>query len=179
MLFRSLTAGNTITAFSLLLYALTFNLRQRVAQALALLMACVTIVYFGDVLNATALFSIETETWLRLQWVGISFMPAAYLHLSDALLAATGRPSRGRRHRVVWLSYILGAGALVAATFGRSLAGELVTTDSAAYLQPGPLFPVFTIYLAVTLAFAGLNLDRKSTRLNSSHTDISRMPSSA
>ena len=26
---------------------------------------------------------------------------------------------------------------------------------------------------------AGANLDRKSTRLNSSHTDISRMPSSA
>lgn len=159
-----LTAGNTITAFSLLLYALTFNLRQRVAQALALLLACVTIVYFGDVLNATAPLSIEAETWLRLQWVGISFIPAAYLHLSDALLAATGRPSRGRRHRVVWLTYFLGAAALIAATFGRSLAGELVSADSAYYLRPGPLFPVFTIYLLLVLSFAGLNFWRAYKR---------------
>ena len=48
-----LTAGNTITAFSLLLYALTFNMRERVARSLAVLLACVTIVYFGDVLVAT------------------------------------------------------------------------------------------------------------------------------
>ena len=33
--------------------------------------------------------------------------------------------------------------------------------------------------LGVTGTFAAGSLDRKSTRLNSSHTDISRMPSSA
>ena len=34
-------------------------------------------------------------------------------------------------------------------------------------------------YGEITLAQARQELDRKSTRLNSSHTDISRMPSSA
>ncbi|MCJ7707795.1 MAG: hypothetical protein MUO38_09285, partial [Anaerolineales bacterium] len=49
-----LDAGNTITAFSLLLYALTFNLRERVARTFAMLLACFTIVYFGDVLVGSA-----------------------------------------------------------------------------------------------------------------------------
>ncbi len=159
-----LTAGNTITAFSLLLYALTFNLRERVARSLALLLACVTIVYFGDVLVATAPFTAESETWLRLQWVGISFVPAAYIQLSDALLAATGRPSRGRRSKVVWFSYVLGGLALLEAAFGQRIAGELQTVDSAVYLQPGALFWVFTIFLMVTVIFAGLNFWRAYKR---------------
>jgi hypothetical protein len=159
-----LTAGNTITAFSLLLYALTFNLRERVARSLAILLSCVTIVYFGDVLVATSPFSTETETWLRLQWVGISFVPAAYLQLSDALLAATGRPSRGRRSKVVLLSYILGALVMLEAAFGKRLAGDLLNVDSAAYLNPGPLFWVFTAFLVVILVFAGLNFWRAFER---------------
>ncbi|HHH82096.1 MAG TPA: hypothetical protein ENL35_03805, partial [Chloroflexi bacterium] len=164
VLHQILTAGNTITAFSLLLYALTFNLRERVARALAVLMACVTIAYFGDVLVATSALTIETETWLRLQWVGTSFVPAAYLQLSDALLEATGRPSRGRRSKVVWLSYILGALTLIAVTMGRSLAGSLTQADSVPYLAPGPLFPVFTLFLLVTIGFAGLNFYRAYQR---------------
>ena len=96
-----LNAGNAITAFSLLLYALTFNLRERVARSLALMFACVTLVYFFDVLVGTSTSPEEVELWLRLQWVGISFIPAAYLHFSDALLASTGRPSRGRRQKAI------------------------------------------------------------------------------
>ena len=164
VLHQILTAGNTITAFSLLLYGLTFNLRERVARALSVLMACVTIAYFGDVLVATSALTIETETWLRLQWVGISFVPAAYLQLSDALLEATGRPSRGRRSKVVWLSYVLGALSLIAATMGRSLAGSLTQADSVPYLAPGPLFPVFTLFLLVTIGFASLNFYRAYQR---------------
>ena len=40
-----LQAGNAITAFSLVLYALTFNPRERAARLLALLLSCVAIVY--------------------------------------------------------------------------------------------------------------------------------------
>jgi hypothetical protein len=159
-----LTAGNTITAFSLLLYALTFNLRERVARSLAVLLACVTLAYFGDVLVATSTLAPETEIWLRLQWVGIAFVPAAYVQLSDALLSATGRPSRGRRSSVVWLSYILGGYFLGEAAFGKRLAGEMVLADSAAYLQPGPIFWVFTLFLLINLSFAAVNYYRAYQR---------------
>ncbi len=159
-----LTAGNTITAFSLLLYALTFNLRERVARSLAVLLACVTLAYFGDVLVATTAQVPETEVWLRLQWVGIAFVPAAYVQLSDSLLSATGRPSRGRRSSVVWLSYILGGFFLAEAAFSDRLAGELILVDSAAYLKPEPLFWVYTAFLLVNLGFAGVNYYRAYAR---------------
>ena len=45
-----LVAANAITAMALLLYALTFNLRERVARTSALVLACLALVYFGDVL---------------------------------------------------------------------------------------------------------------------------------
>ncbi len=159
-----LTAGNAITAFSLLLYALTFNLRERVARSLALMFACVTLVYFFDVLVGTSTSPEEVELWLRLQWVGISFIPAAYLHFSDALLASTGRPSRGRRRKVIWVSYILGGVTLVLVAFTDLICGEIIFSDSVAYLNPGILFPVFTIFLVSTLLFTGLNFWRAYQR---------------
>jgi hypothetical protein len=125
---------------------------------------CVTLVYFGDVLVATTRFSAETEVWLRLQWVGISFVPAAYLQLSDALLAATGRPSRGRRSRVVLISYVLGTVALTMVAFSSRLAGPVEFSDSAAYLLPGPYFVVFTLFLLSVLGFAGVNFWRAYQR---------------
>lgn len=159
-----LNAGNAITAFSLLLYALTFNLRERVARSLALMFACVTLVYFFDVLVGTSTSPEEVELWLRLQWVGISFIPAAYLHFSDALLASTGRPSRGRRQKAIWVSYILGGVTLVLVAFTDLICGEIILTDSVAYLNPGPLFPVFTLFLVSMLVFAVLNFWRAYQR---------------
>ena len=159
-----LTAGNTITAFSLLLYALTFNMRERVARSLAVLLACVTIVYFGDVLVATSNFPGETELWLRLQWLGISFVPAAYLQLSDALLAATGRPSRGRRSRLVGLSYLLSGLTLAGIAFSQLIAAEVVVSESVVYLRPGPLFPLFSLFLIINLILAGYNFWRAYKR---------------
>jgi len=159
-----LTAGNTITAFSLLLYALTFNMRERVARSLAVLLACVTIVYFGDVLVATTNSPAEAEVWLRLQWLGISFVPAAYLQLSDALLAATGRPSRGRRSRLVGLSYLLSGLTLAGVAFSQLIAAEVVISESVVYLRPGPLFPLFSVFLLINLILAGYNFWRAYKR---------------
>src|SRR5512144_503917 len=98
-----LTAGIAITAFSLLLYALSFNLRDRVTRSFALILLCVVIVFVGDAIGSASDTPLELEIWLKLQWVGISFLPAAYFHFSDALLATTGQPSRGRRRLVVRL----------------------------------------------------------------------------
>ena len=102
-----LTAGIAITAFSLLLYALAFNLRDRVARSFALILIFTFVVY-----SAEAISGIETDLtrlnfWIRLQWVGIVFLPAVYLHFSDALLATTGKISRGRRRWAVRLTYLM------------------------------------------------------------------------
>jgi hypothetical protein len=157
-------AGNTITAFSLLLYSLTFNLRNRVARSFALLLGLVSLVYFGDVLSSTTSDPGQLETWLRLQWIGISFVPAVYLQLSDALLDATGKPSRGRRRAAVLFSYIFSGLALIAALFTRSLAGEVVTSDTVSYLEREPLFLVFALFALSSILFAGVNFWRAYKR---------------
>lgn len=158
------TAGNAITAFSLLLYALTFNLREKVARIFAQLMACVTIVYFMDILAGTSQTYSELWLWLRLQWLGIAFIPASYLHLSDALLAATGRPSKGKRRVVGIISYMLGGAIACFAGFSNLLVGELHVAGLAGYLQPGPLFPIFLLFLLGAFASSGLNYWRAYQR---------------
>jgi len=164
-----LTAGIAITAFSLLLYALTFNLRDRVARAFAALLAFVTVVYFFDALGSTA-SAATIETWLRFQWVGIVFVPVAYLHLSDALLATTGRPSRGRRRLSIRVLYLIAAVFLVAATATDILVFGAAMASHAARLHAGPLFPVFVTYFVGSLAWAAWNFVRAYQRTQTSTT---------
>ena len=69
-----LTAGVAITAFSLLLYALSFNLRDRVARSFAAILVCVVIVYIGEALGSVSGTGDQLEFWLRFQWLGIVFL---------------------------------------------------------------------------------------------------------
>ena len=73
-----LTAGIAITAFSLLLYALTFNLRDRVARSFALILICVVIVFVGDAISSVVSSDEQLQLWLQFEWVGITFLPACY-----------------------------------------------------------------------------------------------------
>ena len=159
-----LSAGNAITAFSLLLYSLTFHLRERVARAFAILMASVAVLYFADVMAGTAQAQSEIEMWLRFQWLGIAFLPAAYLHLSDALLAATGRPSRGRRLLLLRITYAVAGGAFAAAGLGTSLAGPLIDAGPVRYLVAGPALAPYMAFSLATIAIAGVNFLRAYRR---------------
>jgi N-terminal 7TM region of histidine kinase len=159
-----LDAGNSITAFALLLYALTFNLRERVARTFALVLACLSVVYFGDVLASLSPRTSDMEVWLRLQWVGIAFLPTAVFHLSDALLASTGRPSRGKRTLLIRLSYAASLATLVVATLTPYVGRGVVRVGPVGYLAPGPLFWLFVVFIAGTLVVAGINYWRTYKR---------------
>lgn len=159
-----LIAGNAITAFSLLLYALTFNPRERTARILAILLGCVSVTYFAEVLAGTAAQMVERQIWLRLQWVGICFVPAAYMHFSDALLAATGRPSRGRRRALIQVAYLLSAISLMMVAYGDQLVAGIRTVAGAGHLTAGPYFPAFVLYFLASAAFTGLNFWRAYQR---------------
>ena len=81
-----LASANVIIGFSLLAYILTNNFRSAVARAFSALLTFVIIVYMGDILVANVVSPPATLLWLRFQWLGIAFVPAACLHFSDALL---------------------------------------------------------------------------------------------
>jgi hypothetical protein len=159
-----LTAGIAITAFSLLLYALTFNLRDRVARSFALILICVVIVFVGDAIGSASLDPDEKEFWLRIQWLGIVFLPATYLHFSDAILSTTGRPSRGRRRVAVRLVYLLSFLFLAALPFSL-LVGKLIeNVQPAPHLERTWLTGLFTAYYVVVMVWAWVNLLRAYRR---------------
>ncbi|MCC6300768.1 MAG: hypothetical protein IT314_15895 [Anaerolineales bacterium] len=160
-----LTAGIAITAFSLFMYALSFNLRDRVARSFAIILLCVVVVFTTEALQTKTVPDWGIEFLLELQWIGIIFLPPAYLHLSDALLVTAGRPSRGRRRVAVRLVYALAVLFVVLLALGM-LVGSLVPNGAPApYLHRTVWTQVFTVYYLAVIAWAGYNFIRAYSKM--------------
>jgi hypothetical protein len=155
-----LTAGIAITAFSLFLYALSFNLRDRVARSFAVILLCVVIVFTAEALQDESMTAEMIQLLLRLQWFGIVFLPAAYLHLSDALLVTAGRPSRGRRRLAVRGIYVASAFFLVLLAFGYLLGPVVMDGKPAPHLARTVWTEVFTLFYVTAMVWAGVNFAR-------------------
>src|SRR4030066_2448032 len=152
-----LTAGVAISAFSLLLYALTFNLRDRVAQSFALILICVVIVFVGDAISSIVSSYQMLQFWLQIEWVGITFLPACYFQFSEALLATTGRPASDTGRWFTWLMYLISLGFLVTLP-AMLLVGPLVPDASPApHLERTWLTWVFAGYFAAVMAWSWFN----------------------
>ena len=158
--FANLILSSTIviTAFSLLVYIFAHNFRSAVARSFCALVTFVIVVYAGDVV----LSSVETLQgavfWLKFQWIGIAFVPAAYLHFSDALLQTTNATSRLRRISV-YVSYVIGLALLLMAIFTDVLVRDGVYySPQVAHLTAGPLFWVFAVYFFATVGGGAANI---------------------
>lgn len=161
---ETLTAATVIITASLLLYNLSRNLYDRVARSSSVVLACVTITYTCDVFLALEPSRQAFEATLRLQWIGISLMPAAMFHLSDALLATTGLPSRGRRRRVIRILYMIGAVFIVAAAFTDVLVYPVVPQPRTIFLRPDFLFLLYILFFALATGIAIINVQRAKQR---------------
>lgn len=155
-----LTAGIAITAFSLFLYALSFNLRDRVARSFAVILLCVVIVFTAEALQDQSMTPEMLQLFLSLQWFGIIFLPAAYLHLSDALLVTAGRPSRGRRRFAVRAVYMVSAFFLALLASGYLLGPIVIDGKPAPHLERTGWTEVFTLFYVIVIVWAGVNFAR-------------------
>jgi hypothetical protein len=160
-----LTAGIAITAFSLFLYALSFNLRDRVARSFAVILLCVVVVFTTEALQNKDVPDWGIHLLLRLQWIGIVFLPAAYLHLSDALLVTAGRPSRGRRRMAVRLMYLVSAAFLLLLSIGYLLGRFVPDGQPAPHLERTIWTEIFTLYYVSIMLLAGINFARAYSRM--------------
>jgi len=159
-----LSAGISITAFALLLYAFTFNLKDRVARAFTLILICVVIVFTGDALSSSATLSINVTIWLKIQWLGIIFLPPTYMQFSDALLATTGKPSRGKRSWATRITYVASA-VFVGLLAGDWLLGPLVEgAHSAEYLSRTIFTDLFSLYYGFSMIASWINFTRAYRR---------------
>jgi len=152
-----LASGIVIFSSALFLYLVFYNLRNDVARSFAILLACVLVTYFVDL----ALFDVEdlgaATPWLKFQWVGIAFAPAAYLDFSNALLITTAARSR-LRDAAVRVSYLLSALLLLGVTFTDFVVRGSALAPRAPHLLPGPLFPLFVVYFFAALIWGALNV---------------------
>ncbi len=160
-----LTAGIAITAFSLLIYALTFNLRDRVARSFAIILLSVVVIFTAEAIQSAVETLEMVELFLRLQWLGIVFLPAAYIHLSDALLVTAGRPSRGRRRLAVRALYLVSTVFLGILMIGQLVGPLVVTARTAPYLSRTIWTEIFTLYYLLAMLVAGLNFIRAYRRM--------------
>lgn len=167
---ETLAAAIVVVAASILLYNLTRNLHDRIARTSAIVLGCVTAGYLSDTFLSLGPSLGTYISVLRLQWVGIAFLPAAMFHLSDALLATTGLPSRGRRRRVIRILYLISAAFLIFAAFSNLLIqpeqvhpayfdrGDYVS------LRAGVLFPVYALFFLIATGVAFYNVQRARAR---------------
>lgn len=149
---QSLSAAIAIITGSFFLYSLFSDFGNRVARSFSLLLLFVTITYIGD-LGVAYSSTASAEGWLRFQWLGIAWVPAAYVHLSHAILEMTGAPSRGRRRAAVSLSYVVATIFLVMVLLTPWVVSALAI-DPAPHFQPGPLFWVFFAYFSSASAIS-------------------------
>jgi hypothetical protein len=167
-----LSAAILILSFSLFVYVLTFNLHSKVGRAFAALLLGMVIVYSGDVVLPQVDWA---ESWLRLQWLGIALVPAAYLHFTRSVLMAVWlRPDRFRWRWIIRGAYAASFAFALLALFTDVLVRSPAGADVVVNLRPGPLFPLFTLYfLAATLA-GGWNLLRARSHVRT-HTARRRL----
>ncbi|MBA4379410.1 MAG: hypothetical protein C0393_01765 [Anaerolinea sp.] len=159
-----LTAGIAITAFSLFFYSLSFNLRDRVARSFALILLCVVVVFTSEALESSSRAPAVIDLLLRLEWLGIIFLPPAYLQLSDALLVTTGRPSRGRRRVAVRFTYLVSAFFLILLAYGYLLGALVTDGQPAPHLQRTLWTEVFSAYYGGVMLWAWINFGRAYRR---------------
>ena len=166
---ETLTATIVVVAVSILLYNLSRGVQDRIRRTSGIVLLCVFIAYLADVFLSLQPGKEYLQVWLRFQWIGIAFVPAALFHLSDALLATTGRPSRGKRRAVIRISYTISTIFTLLALFTDTVVSGLVTSGIP-HMKPGPVFPVYVAYLLVVTFFAMFNVVRARRRCLTGYT---------
>lgn len=160
---RILASAILLLAFSLALYILRHNWRSAVGRAFCVMLVFVMLVYLGDLFIMQVTSHESAVIWLKFQWFGIAFVPAAYLHFSDALLNATSSHSDWRRWSVR-LGYLGGGGILFLVILTPWIVRNGVYSAFKPRLQPGPFFWAFTVYFFATVISGAININSARRR---------------
>jgi hypothetical protein len=170
-------AGVAITALSLFVRSLSFNLRDRVSRSFAIVLACVMFIFTGEAVGGAVNNPELIAVWVGMQWMGIFFLPAALQHFSDSLLATTGRPSRGRRRKLILLSYLFSFLLALIMLVGFYLNEIVISANNYPQLTSAPVLisAAFSIYYLGSVVMAAVSIWRgyARTKLTSSRRRIS------
>ncbi len=142
-----------IVAYSLMAYAIAYNVRSLVARRFAYIALCVLVVAAIDIVLIRTPDPVLATTWLRLQWLGIAFLPASYYGFASAVLQATQVVPRYRNLVGIGLG-ILGLLTVAGALVTDWVVAPSQTPAALHYQEPGPLFWIFTGVFLLSLGYA-------------------------
>lgn len=158
-----------IVASALFLYLFANNSRNSVARSFSGLLAFLTIIYVGDVFLQRVDTFADAVIWLKFKWIGTAFIPAAYLHFSDALLRSTNAYSR-RRRLAVALSYLASGAFLLLVALTELIVRGGFFVGIAAQFEAGPLFPLFAVFFFALTGWGFYNIRKARNRCLTSTT---------
>lgn len=149
-----LTAAVLVVTFSLLAYITLHNWRNAAARALCVLLTSVVVVYGGDTLLSRASRPDTIQFLLRAQWLGIALVPAAYLHLAEALASTSTDRSQHPLGRW-WVSagYVGSGVFFLLALYTDLIVQGGVTNGILNQFSAGPLFWVYVFLLGGSMVW--------------------------
>ena len=159
-----ITAGVAVISFSLFVYAVTFKLRDYVTRSFVCILACIVIVFGADAFVTTTIDPSELLFILRIQYIGLIFLPTTYFHFSDALLAMTGKPSKGKRKISGYISILISLTFLFFLINGQLISSVVTSNPPAPHIARTIYHDIFTIFFIFTLLMAWYNFIRSVIR---------------
>ena len=165
-----LTAGGAITAFSLLIYVITFQLRDIVTRSYTCLLACIVLILGTDAFFTTTSRLIDLIFLLRLQYIGLILLPSAYFYFSNALLTITGKPSEGKRTLFGVITLIISVVFLYFNFTGKLFLDIAIINSPVPSIERTRIFDLFSIYFVLVMATAWYNFIRALNRTASNRS---------
>ena len=159
-----LTAGVAIIAFSLFIYAVTFQQHDRVTLTFTLLLLSIVVIFGADAFATVAASAETLRLILKIHWLGLIFLPTTYFHFSDALLSMTGKPSRGRRSLVAMICFLVSVIFSVMLLSDHLVGNVIVNQPPAPYLERTVLIDLFTMFFTTTMVLSWYNYIRAYQR---------------
>ncbi|MCJ7519386.1 MAG: hypothetical protein MUO42_06915 [Anaerolineaceae bacterium] len=169
-----LTAGIAVISFSLLIYAIAFKLRDAVTNTFTLLLLCLVVIFGADAFITVIKSNVLLVFVIKIHLLGLILLPTAYFLFSDALLALTGKPSKGKR-KISGYVFILISLGFLGLLFSNSLLGTLIVDQHPApYLERTVFIDIFSIFFVVVMVLSWYNFVRAYHR-TVTHTSRRRM----
>jgi hypothetical protein len=163
-----ITAGVAIISFSLFIYVVTFNLHDRVTRTFTFLLACIVIIFGADAFVTTTFRHDELLFILRIQYIGLIFLPTTYFLFSDALLTITGKPSMGRRRISGYISIGISIIFFILLMVGVLFSDVNVNNPPLPFIERTIFQDYFTSFFILVMSLSWYNfirsLNRTSTR---------------
>jgi hypothetical protein len=169
-----LTAGGAITAFSLLIYVITFKLKDIVTRSYTYLLACIVLILGTDAFFTTTTQPIDLIFLLRMQYIGLILLPSAYFYFSNALLTITGKPSAGKRTIFGVATLIISALFIYLNFTGKLFLSIAINNSPVPNIERTRMFDVFSIYFVFVMGAVWYNFIRALNR-TASHRSKRRM----